>query len=58
MTDLIASRLRRIIVACAAWQSRWYLCRFRNHGKTPWTQRVVVSGAEALAMNTELRPWL
>ena len=58
MTDVIASRFRRIVVACAAWQSRWQCRRFRNDGKTPWTHRAVVSGAEALAMNTELRPWL
>ncbi len=58
MTGIIASRFRRILVACAAWQSRWYLRRFRNHGKAAWTHRAVVSGAEALAMNTELRPWL
>ena len=58
MTGVIASRFRRIVIACAAWQSRSYLRRFRNHGKTPWTHRAVISGAEALAMNTELRPWL
>ena len=58
MTNIIARRFRQIVVTCAAWQSRWYLRRFRNHSKAEWTHRVVVSGAEALAMNSELRPWL
>ena len=58
MTGIIASLFRRMVVACATWKSRRYLPGFRNHGNTPWTHRVVVSGDEALAMNTELRPWL